>query len=191
MLLMNDCKYYAGAMGANAAIKTRRFIELCDIFHLPIVNFVDEPGFMIGPDSEQAGTIRYGTSAVAAAVTSVVPWASIIVKKAFGVAAAAHFSDNSYTLAWPSAEMGALPVEGGVAVAFRKQIEQSENPEQTRAALEAELAAKQSPLPRGESFSVHDVIDPRETRPHLCQWIEWISPALDDLKGPVTFGYRP
>ncbi len=190
-IIGNDCKFYAGAMGANAAIKTRRFIELCDIFHLPIVNFVDEPGFMIGPDSEQAGTIRYGTSAVAAAVTSVVPWASIIVKKAFGVAAAAHFSDNSYTLAWPSAEMGALPVEGGVAVAFRKQIEQSENPEQTRADLEAELAAKQSPLPRGESFSVHDVIDPRETRPHLCQWIEWITPTLDELKGPVTFGYRP
>ncbi|WP_025898040.1 acyl-CoA carboxylase subunit beta [Sneathiella glossodoripedis] len=187
----NDCKYYAGAMGANAAIKVRRFIELCDIFHLPIINFVDEPGFMIGPDSEQAGTIRFGTSAVATAVSSVVPWASIIVKKAFGVAAAAHFSDNSYTIAWPSAEMGALPVEGGVAVAFRRQIEQSDDPERTRTELEAELAAKQSPLPRGESFSVHDVIDPRETRPHLCNWIEWIRPGLEELKGPVTFGYRP
>lgn len=187
----NDCRYYAGAMGANAAIKVRRFIELCDLFHLPIVNFVDEPGFMIGPDSEKEGTIRYGTSAVAAAVCSVVPWATIIVKKAFGVAAAAHFSDNSYVLAWPSAEMGALPVEGGVAVAFRKQIEQAANPEEMRAQLETELASQQSPIPRGESFSVHDVIDPRETRPHLCQWIDWITPSLDELKGPVTFGYRP
>ncbi|WP_169567639.1 acyl-CoA carboxylase subunit beta [Sneathiella limimaris] len=190
-IIGNDCRYYAGAMGADAAIKTKRFIELCDLFHMPIVNFVDEPGFMIGPDSEKAGTIRFGTSAVAAAVCSVVPWATVIVKKAFGVAAAAHFSDNSYVLAWPSAEMGALPVEGGVAVAFRKQIEAAADPEAYRQQLEAELAAKQSPMPRGESFSVHEVIDPRETRPHLCQWISWISPTLEDLKGPVTFGYRP
>ncbi|MEP3247451.1 MAG: carboxyl transferase domain-containing protein [Sneathiella sp.] len=187
----NDCRYYAGAMGANAAEKTRKFIELCDLFHLPIVNFVDEPGFMIGPDSEKAGTIRYGTSAVAAAVMSVVPWATIVVKKAFGVAAAAHFSDGGYVLAWPSAEMGALPVEGGVAVAFRKQIAEADDPDAKRAELEAELAAKQSPLPRGESFSVHDVIDPRETRPRLCQWLDWVTPGLEELKGPVHFGFRP
>ncbi len=187
----NDCRYYAGAMGANAAEKTRKFIELCDLFHLPILNFVDEPGFMIGPDSEKAGTIRYGTSAVAAAVMSVVPWATIVVKKAFGVAAAAHFSESGYVLAWPSAEMGALPVEGGVAVAFRRQIAEADDPDTMRAKLEADLAAKQSPLPRGESFSVHDVIDPRETRPRLCQWLDWIGPGLEDLKGPVSFGFRP
>ncbi|MEH6496975.1 MAG: carboxyl transferase domain-containing protein [Pseudomonas marincola] len=187
----NDCKYYAGAMGANASIKVRKFIELCDTFHLPIINFVDEPGFMIGPDSEKDGTIRFGTSAVVAAVMSVVPWATIVVKKAFGVAAAAHFSDNSYVLAWPSAEMGALPVEGGVAVAFRRQIAEADDPDAMRSALESELASKQSPLPRGESFSVHDVIDPRETRPHLCRWVDWIKPSLEDLKGPVSFGYRP
>ncbi|OUR75582.1 propionyl-CoA carboxylase [Alphaproteobacteria bacterium 46_93_T64] len=187
----NDCKYYAGAMGANAAIKVRKFIELCDTFHMPIVNLVDEPGFMIGPDAEKNGTIRFGTSAVAAAVMSVVPWATIVVKKAFGVAAAAHFSDNSYVLAWPSAEMGALPVEGGVAVAFRRQIAEADDPDAMRKSLEEELAAKQSPMPRGESFSVHDVIDPRETRPHLCQWIDWITPSLEELKGPVSFGFRP
>ncbi|WP_267177732.1 acyl-CoA carboxylase subunit beta [Sneathiella aquimaris] len=187
----NDCRYYAGAMSASAAEKTRKFIELCDLFHLPILNFVDEPGFMIGPDSEKAGTIRYGTSAVAAAVLSVVPWATIVVKKAFGVAAAAHFSDDGYVLAWPSAEMGALPVEGGVAVAFRRQIAEAEDPDAKRAELEAELAAKQSPLPRGESFSVHDVIDPRETRPLLCEWLNWVTPSLEALKGPVTFGFRP
>ncbi len=190
-IIGNDCRYYAGAMGANAAEKTRKFIELCDLFHLPIVNFVDEPGFMIGPDSEKAGTIRYGTSAVAAAVMSVVPWATVVVKKAFGVAAAAHFSDDGYVLAWPSAEMGALPVEGGVAVAFRKQIAEADDPDAKRAELEAELAAKQSPLPRGESFSVHDVIDPRETRPHLCRWLDWVTPGLEELKGPVHFGFRP
>jgi len=190
-IIGNDCRFYAGAMSANAAIKVRKFIELCDTFHLPILNFVDEPGFMIGPDAENAGTIRFGTSAVAAAVMSVVPWASIVVKKSFGVAAAAHYSDEGYVLAWPSAEMGALPVEGGVAVAFHRQIAEADDPDALRTQLEAELGAKQSPLPRGESFSVHDVIDPRETRPHLCQWLEWVSPGLESLKGPVSFGFRP
>ncbi len=190
-IIGNDCRFYAGAMSANAAIKVRKFIELCDLFHIPILNFVDEPGFMIGPDAEREGTIRPGTSAVAAAVMSVVPWATIIIKKAFGVAAAAHFSENGYVLAWPSAEMGALPVEGGVAIAFRKQIAESDDPDKKRAELEAELADRQSPLPRGESFSVHDVIDPRETRPRLCHWLDWIQPSMEELKGPVTFGYRP
>lgn len=187
----NDCRYYAGAMSSNAAIKVRKFIELCDLFHLPILNFVDEPGFMIGPDAERDGTIRTGTAAVAAAVMSVVPWASVVIKKAFGVAAAAHFSEDGYHLAWPSAEMGALPVEGGVAVAFRRQIAEADDPDAERAKIEAMLAAKQSPLPRGESFSLHDIIDPRETRPKLCQWLEWIQPSLEKLKGPVSFGYRP
>jgi len=187
----NDCRFYAGAMGANAAQKVRRFIELCDTFHIPIINFTDEPGFMIGPESEKDGTIKYGTSAVAAAVMSVVPWATVIIKKTFGVAAAAHFSDEGYVIAWPSAEVGALPVEGGVAVAFRRQIEAAENPDELRAELEDQLAAQQSPFPRAESFNVHDIIDPRETRPVLCQWIEWIEPKLESLKGPVTFGFRP
>ncbi|MEH6404765.1 MAG: carboxyl transferase domain-containing protein [Sneathiella sp.] len=190
-IIGNDCRFYAGAMSANAAIKVRKFIELCDTFHLPILNFVDEPGFMIGPDAENAGTIRFGTSAVAAAVMSVVPWASIVVKKSFGVAAAAHYSEEGYVLAWPSAEMGALPVEGGVAVAFHRQIRDADDPDAMRAQLETELGAKQSPLPRGESFSVHDVIDPRDTRPHLCQWLEWIIPGMENLKGPVSFGFRP
>jgi acetyl-CoA carboxylase carboxyltransferase component len=146
---------------------------------------------MIGPEAEKDGTIKYGTSAVAAAVMSVVPWATVIIKKAFGVAAAAHFSNEGYVLAWPSAEMGPLPVEGGVAVAFRRQLEAAEDPEKLRAELEDKLAEQQSPFPRAESFSIHDIIDPRETRPALCQWIDWIQPNLQSLKGPVSFSFRP
>ncbi len=190
-VIANDSKFYAGAMSAKAAQKVRRFIELCDTFHLPIVNFVDEPGFMIGPEAEKEGTIKYGTSAVAAAVMSVVPWASVIVKKSFGVAAAAHYSENGYVLAWPSAEVGPLPVEGGVAVAYRRQLEAAEDPETLRAELEEKLALQQSPFPRAESFAVHDLIDPRETRPALCQWINWVAPQLETLKGPVSFSFRP
>jgi acetyl-CoA carboxylase carboxyltransferase component len=190
-VLANDCRHYAGAMTAEAAQKYRRFVELCDTFHLPIVNFVDQPGFMIGPEAERAGTIRYGMAAVAAAVQATVPWASIQVHKGFGVATAAHYGPDAYVLAWPSVESGALPLEGGVAVAFRREIESAPDPDAKRRELEASLRARRSPYARAESFSVHDLIDPRETRPMLCRWIDWIQPQLEALTGPVRFGLRP
>jgi acetyl-CoA carboxylase carboxyltransferase component len=178
-------------MTAEAAQKYRRFVELADTFHLPVVNFVDQPGFMIGPDAERAGTIRYGMAAVAAAVQASVPWASIQVHKGFGVATAAHFGNDAYVLAWPSVETGALPLEGGVAVAFHREIAAAEDPDAKRRELEAALKANRSPFARAESFAVHDLIDPRETRPMLCSWVERIQPLLEGLVGPVRFGFRP
>lgn len=190
-VLANDCHYYAGAMTAEAAQKYRRFVETCDTFHVPIVNFVDQPGFMIGPESESAGTIRFGMAAVAAAAQSTIPWAVIQVHKGFGVATAAHYAPGNYVLAWPSVESGALPLEGGVAVAFRKEIADADNPEAKRREFEDKLREGRSPFPRAESFAVHELIDPRETRPMLCEWIDWIQPQLDSLIGPVRFGMRP
>ncbi len=190
-ILANDCRYYAGSMTANGAQKVRRFVDMCNAFHLPIVSFVDEPGFMIGSESEMAGTIRYGTAAVAAVVQSRVPWASILVRKAYGVAAAAHFGPYGHVMSWPSAETGALPLEGGVAVAFGREIDASDDPEAARDELEAQLAQRLSPFPRAESFSVHELIDPRETRPMLCNWLEWAYPRLETLKSPYTPTIRP
>ncbi len=190
-VLANDCRHYAGAMTAEAAQKYRRFVELCDTFHLPIVNFVDQPGFMIGPDAERAGTIRYGMAAVSAAVQATVPWASIQVHKGFGVATAAHYGDEAYVLSWPSVETGALPLEGGVAVAFHREIAAADDPDAKRRELEEGLRRNRSPYARAESFAVHELIDPRETRPMLCRWIDWIQPRLETLTGPVRFGMRP
>ena len=190
-VLANDCLHYAGAMTAEAAQKYRRFVEMCDTFHLPIVNLIDQPGFMIGPESEVAGTIRYGMAAVAAAAQSTVPWAVIQVHKGFGVATAAHYAPGAYILAWPSVESGPLPVEGGVAVAFHREIAAAPDPEAKRRELEDRLREARSPFPRAESFAVHELIDPRETRPVLCEWIEWIQPQLETLTGPTQFPTRP
>ena len=190
-VLANDCLHYAGAMTAEAAQKYRRFVEMCDTFHLPIVNLIDQPGFMIGPESEAAGTIRYGMAAVAAAAQSTVPWAVIQVHKGFGVATAAHYAPGAYILAWPSVESGPLPVEGGVAVAFHREIAAAPDPEAKRRELEDRLREARSPFPRAESFAVHELIDPRETRPVLCEWVEWIQPQLDTLVGPTHFPPRP
>ena len=190
-VLANDCRVYAGAMTAQAAQKYRRFVELCDTFHLPVVNFVDQPGFMIGPEAERAGTIRYGMAAVCAAAQASVPWAAIQVHKGFGVATAAHYAPGAYVLAWPSVETGALPLEGGVAVAFHREIEAAADPAAKRQEIEARLKEARSPFPSAESFAVHELIDPRETRPALAQWIEWIQPQLDGLTGATAFPMRP
>lgn len=187
----NDPRFQAGAMTAEGAQKVRRFVDLCDTFHLPVIAFVDEPGFMIGPDAERAATIRFGAAALAAVQQSSVPFASVIVRKAYGVAAAAHFGPEGFVLAWPSAESGALPIEGGVAVAFRREIEAAPDPERRRAELEEELAARRTPFPRAEGFSVHDLVDPRDTRLALARWLEWAWPLLERQRGPRAFTYRP
>jgi acetyl-CoA carboxylase carboxyltransferase component len=179
-VIANDPYFYAGSMDAEGALKLRRFVEFCDTFHLPIVSLVDEPGFMIGSASEQSGTMRFGVEAIASVATSRVPWCSIMVRKAYGVAAAAHFGPQGFVLAWPSAESGALPIEGGVAVAFRREIAEAADPDAKRAELEEAFAARRSPFPRAESFSVHDLIDPRETRGRLCRWLERVWPLLKE-----------
>ncbi|MFQ5514294.1 MAG: acyl-CoA carboxylase subunit beta [Myxococcota bacterium] len=190
-VLANDPRFYAGAMTADGALKLRRFVDLCDAFGLPIVSFVDEPGFMIGPAAERAATIRHGATALFAVVQSSVPWASVIVRKVYGVAGAAHFGPGGHVLAWPSAETGALPVEGGVAVAFRREIAEAPDPDRRRRELEEQLAAGRSPFPRAEAFGVHDLIDPRETRPALCAWLQGVWPCLADRLGPRRCSYRP
>jgi acetyl-CoA carboxylase carboxyltransferase component len=187
----NNCKFLAGAMTADGANKARRFMELCETFSLPIISLVDEPGFMIGSQAEKEATIRHGTSTVLTAAMTTVPWASVMVRRSFGVAQAAHYGPEGFILAWPSAESGPLPVEGGVAVAFQREIAAAPDPEKRRLELEHELAAKQSPFPRAEAFGVHDLIDPRQTRLKLCLWVDRIQPLLPTLLGPARFSIRP
>lgn len=187
----NDGRFLAGAMTADGAHKARRFMELSETFHLPIVALVDEPGFAIGSRAEKQATIRHGAAAVLTAAMTSVPWASVMVRRSFGVAQAAHYGPDAYVLAWPSAETGPLPVEGGVAIAFRRQIEAADDPEAMRRELEEEMAKKQSPFPRAEVFAVHELIDPRETRPMLWRWLERSLPLLEPLRGPGRFLLRP
>ena len=177
-ILANDSNFYAGSMSADGARKTTRFVKLCDTFHIPIVSLVDEPGFLIGPEAEVQATILHGTEAVLAVTESTVPWSSVMIRKSFGVAAAAHYGPAGYVLAWPSAESGPLPLEGGVAVAFKKEIAAAKDPEAKRKEIEESMSKQQNPFPRAESFSVHEIIDPRETRKYLAQWAERIQPQL-------------
>lgn len=187
----NDGKHLAGSMNAAGAQKARRFMELAQTFHLPILSFVDEPGFMIGSQAEREATIRHGANAVLTAAMTTVPWCSVMVRRSFGVAQAAHYGPDGYVLAWPSAETGPLPVEGGVAVAYHREIAAAEDPDARRRELEEMLAARQSPFPRAEAFAVHELIDPRETRPMVARWLDRVQPLLPGLLGPSAFTARP
>ncbi|WP_315832389.1 acyl-CoA carboxylase subunit beta [Bradyrhizobium prioriisuperbiae] len=187
----SDPKHNAGSLTAAGAQKLRRFVDLCQTFHLPIVTLVDEPGFMIGPEAERDATIRHGASALISVALSTVPWATILVRKSMGLANYAHMPSGAYVLAWPSAESGALPVEGGVALAFRHEIAASPDPVARRTELEDQFAALQSPFRQAETFSVHDLIHPRETRARLTDWIELVQAQLKLQLGPPQFSFRP
>ncbi len=189
----NDPYHLGGSMTAAGARKVRRFVELCDQFNLPVIALVDEPGFLIGSESEKAGTIRFGVEALTAAMQSRVPWASVIVRKSFGVAAGVHLGPGSTTFAWPSAEFGAMPIEGGVALAYRKEIAAAEDPDAKRRELEDELSQAQSVFPRAEEFGIHELIDPRDTRPLLANWLSEVRGQLDaNLRlGTPRYSARP
>lgn len=187
----NDPKFAAGALTAKGAQKLRRFVDFCATFHMPIVTFVDEPGFMIGPEAERDATMRHGAAAMAAVALSPVPWAVVLVRKSMGLANYAHMPSGAQVFAWPSAESGALPVEGGVALAFRREIAAAPDPAQRRAELEEHFAALQSPLRRAEAFAVHDIIHAHETRTRLSEWLDLVQPLCRASLGPVAFSYRP
>ena len=192
-ILANDCHYDSGSMTADGAAKLRRFVELCDLFHIPIVSFVDEPGFAVGTEAEKAGTIRAGMNAMFAILQTGVPWFACVLRRSYGVAQGLHLGPGATVVAWPSAMSGALPVESGVELAFRREIEAAEDPAARRAELEEEMAKAQSVMPRSEELGVHDLIDPRDTRPVICAWVKEIqtSIAAHARAGAPRYSIRP
>ena len=192
-VIANDPRFFGGTMTAQAADKIVRFIDTCDTFHLPIVNFVDLPGFLIGPDGEKQATIRFGARYMFAVCQATVPWCSIILRRVFGVAGANHGNTGRLNLryAWPSGEWGSLPIEGGVQAAYRREIEAADDPDAMRKEIEARLSKATSPFLTAEAFGIEDVIDPRDTRPLLCDWIETAYRLLPSQLGPKKRGMRP
>lgn len=180
-----------GALSADAADKLRRFVDLCDTFHVPIVSFVDQPGFAVGSAAEQAATLRRGVGAIAALYQLTVPFFSIIVRRAFGVAGAAFVDrgEPDVRVAWPSGDWGSLPLEGGVEAAYRRALSDSEDPDALREQLLASFEAIRSPFRTAEAFGIEEIIDPRHTRPLLCDWIETVYDTI--RPEPKLRGLRP
>lgn len=171
-VLASDPSHLGGSWTADTARKAERFVKLANTFSLPVVHFVDNPGFMIGLEAEKAATIRFGVDALNGIYKSEVPWATVVVRKAYGVAGAA-MSDHTrfqYRFAWPSGDWGSLPLEGGIEVAYKSELEAADDPEAHLAAIRERLDKVRSPFRTAEAFMIEDVIDPRDTRPLLCEF---------------------
>lgn len=191
-VLANDPRFLGGAFNYDVAEKYMRFIDLCDTFHLPVVNFSDQPGFMIGRKSEKNGLIRKGVRASFAMAQATVPVAVLYLRRCFGVAGAAQKTALrlSWQYAWPSALWGNIPIEGGVYAAHRAEIESAKNPEAYLESLHENYRAVASPFRTAEHFGIEDIIDPRDTRPLLCEWVEMAYNVEKDHLGPKKRGMR-
>ncbi|HQP67011.1 MAG TPA: carboxyl transferase domain-containing protein, partial [Quisquiliibacterium sp.] len=191
MLFASDPYHYGGSWNAETCQKVVRFVDLAETFHLPVVYLQDCPGFLIGLDAEKIATIRHGVRAMSAMNQTTVPWCTIIVRNAFGVAGAAHQPGARLSLryAWLSAYWGSLPLEGGIEAAYRADIEAADDPKAKLAEIEQRLNALRSPFRSAEKFWVEEIIDPRKTRSILCDFARLAQGAL--TPGRVSFSMRP
>jgi len=193
-ILANDPRVMGGALTLQAARKMERFIDLCDTFHLPIVNLVDQPGVMFGRDAEKAGTMQAAIKAIAAIEQACVPWCAVVLRRAFGVGGQMHapqHGPDGYSLlhrfAWPTARWGSIPIEGGVAAAYKRELQEAEDPAGRQQALEAYYQQLSSPFRTAERFGVVDIVRPRDTRALLCGWVK---DAYAVTQGQIGIRYR-
>ncbi|SCB16866.1 Acetyl-CoA carboxylase, carboxyltransferase component [Bradyrhizobium shewense] len=192
LLLASDSFHYGGSWTADACQKVVRWVDFAETFHLPVVYLMDCPGFMIGLDAEKAATIRHGVRAMAAVNQTTVPWCTVILRNAFGVAGVVHQPADRFSIryAWPSAYWGSLPLEGGIEAAYRADIDAAEDKAEKLKEIEARLNKLRSPFRSAEKFWVEEIIDPRKTRSLLCEFARLAEP-LRKAGPPENFSIRP
>jgi methylmalonyl-CoA decarboxylase subunit alpha len=190
-IMANNPKHKGGTTDIAAGNKVMRLIQLCDTFHLPLVSIADEPGFMVGLESELAGIERAGARLVQTVCESRVPWITIVVGRLYGVAGQCHHRPSGMfrRYAWPSANWGSMHIAGGAAAAYRREIESAPDPEARRAEIEARLNALASPFRTAEATG-QDIIDPSDTRALLAEFVLDAQPVLATQLGPPPIPYR-
>jgi acetyl-CoA carboxylase carboxyltransferase component len=190
-VMANNPVHMGGATDVDAGSKVIRLIQLCDIFHLPIVSFADEPGFMVGLESELAGIERAGARLVQTVCESRVPWVTVVVGRLYGVAGQCQHRPSGMfrRYAWPSASWGSMHISGGASAAYRREIESAADPQAKRREIEARLNALASPFRTAEATG-QDIIDPRDTRLRLTEFVADAQRVLTAQVGPHPSGYR-
>ncbi|MDP6566880.1 MAG: carboxyl transferase domain-containing protein [Alphaproteobacteria bacterium] len=174
-VIANQPKVMAGAITAAAGAKHRHFMDLCNAYHLPILFLMDTPGVMTGPQSEREGALRAGMTIAHSFAFARVPLLTLTVHKGFGYGAAAMGgmgAGQSATLAWPTADFNAIPLESGIQAAYRAVLEAADDPVEVARQLEEELGALCGSFPAAEQMKIDDIIDPAESRPRLIQALE-------------------
>jgi acetyl-CoA carboxylase carboxyltransferase component len=182
---------YGGGWTADSCRKLTRLIDLASMFKLPMVHFEDCPGFLIGKQSEQDATVRYGTEVLVALREAQMPYCTVVIRKAFGIAGAANRKPGSESMrmAWPSGDWGSLPLEGGLEVAYKAELAASDAPEELKEEITGRLNRLRSPHRSAEFYEIEQIIDPVDTRPMLCDWARLVRRTL--RPSTPSWGYRP
>lgn len=185
-IIANQAKVLAGCLDINSSDKIARFVRFCDCFNIPLLTFVDVPGYLPGANQEYGGIIRHGAKILYAYSEATVPQISVILRKAYGgayLAMNARSLGSDFAFAWPTAEIAVMGPEGATNIIFRKDIENAENPEEERKKKVDEYRERYAnPYITAARGWIDDVIDPRHTRPYLIK-------ALGSLK--TKFEERP
>lgn len=167
-IIAQEPSIMAGVIDINAADKMARFVRMCDCFNVPLVTFVDSPGFLPGVDQEHRGIIRHGAKVLYAYSEATVPKVSIITRKAYGgayVVMSSKYLGTDVNYAWPSAEIAVMGAEGAVNIVYRRQIENAEDPKAERVRLTEDYRRRfNNPYYAASAGYIDDVIEPRETR---------------------------
>jgi propionyl-CoA carboxylase beta chain len=182
-IVANQPAVLAGVLDINASDKAARFVRFCDSFNLPLITFVDVPGFLPGTAQEHGGIIRHGAKLLYAFCEATVPKITVITRKAYGgaydVMSSKHIRGD-LNLAWPSAELAVMGPEGAVNIIFRKELAEAKDPAAQRAALVADYREKfANPYVAASRGFLDDVIEPSLTRPRLINGLEMLSNKRD------------
>jgi propionyl-CoA carboxylase beta chain len=182
-IVANQPAVLAGVLDINASAKAARFIRFCDCFNLPVVTFVDVPGFLPGVAQEHGGIIRHGAKLLYAYCEATVPKLTVITRKAYGgaydVMSSKHIRGD-LNLAWPSAEIAVMGPRGAVEILFRDEIAKAADPAAETARLGEEYTARfANPYAAAARGYVDDVIDPRDTRPRLIEALRTLAGKRD------------
>jgi len=191
--MINNPGHLGGSMDVAAGTKVIRFLQLCDTFHLPMIYFADEPGFMVGPEQQRLGIVRAGAKMLCATLRTRIPWISIIIRQLYGVAGQCHDRPSGMfkRVAWPSANWGSMHISGGVSAAYRRIIAESDDPEAKEQEIEGKLNALASPFRTAEAFNIEEIVDPRDTRPMVCEFVDMAQAMLETQLGPNPTPYMP
>jgi acetyl-CoA carboxylase carboxyltransferase component len=180
-----------GALTADGCDKLTRHLDLCDLFHVPVLNLVDNPGFAVGVEHERTGTIRKGGEWMIAFAQINVPIFTVLMRRSFGVAGnnyATPLGRASVRVAWPAADVGGIPPEGGIEAAYKRQLAEAADPAALRAEINARIESARGPIGPLNRFQLEEMIDPRDTRRLVC---EWVTTAYRIIRQPARLTSRP
>jgi len=182
-IVANQPQVLAGVLDIDASEKAARFVRSCDCFNIPVITFVDVPGFMPGTLQEHGGIIRSGAKLLYAYCEATVPKITVILRKAYGgayIVMSSKHMRGDVNLAWPSAEIAVMGPDGAVSIIFRKEMDTAGDPKQRKAELVEEYREKfANPYIAAERGYLDDIIEPHETRPRLINALEMLHNKRD------------